>query len=99
MATDYQIITKKMLVPHSKLNGLQTYKDFGVQYVTIIDCIPAIPQVIFTGMTLSGEFEIPPLALVTETHRPGDPSEITGEEIPEVRDEYGHGEDATGFVD
>jgi len=59
MAKTLEIVTQKMLVPHSRLNGVQTYKDYGFQYIWIYDGddLKKSP-VLFAGLAPSGRMEI-----------------------------------------
>lgn len=91
MATNMEIKVQKQLIPYSNHNGVQTYRDYGFQLVSIYDTLPEIPVLMFSGLAPSGANEI-------DWGTPKGFSSITGQLEPKIRHISGRGEDATGLL-
>jgi len=95
MAQKIEVITQKQLVPHLNLNGIKTYKDYGMQSIFIYDTDNNPPTLLKSGMTLSGPFEC------AEQPENADGNRIAGEMEPIIRhNPFWRGtEEPTGIVE
>ena len=102
MAQKIEIVTQKILIPHCRVNGQQTYKDYGFQKVWIYDVNNDPPTILKAGWMPSGRFEI------EAGHGGGvaayspyqDGGQTTGELEPKVKHiPYRTDDEATGVID
>ena len=101
MATNLQFLVEKQMIPFSKLNGFQSYRDYGWAILHILDTTPAIPTPIGTFLVPSGdEMTVYQPGRGLQGVVPSSFSHITGELTPIIRDgaEYKEPE-ATGMIE
>jgi len=88
------------MIPHSKYNGAQSYKDYGFQLVYLYDLRKDPQQVIWSGMAPSGENElVHPIAQGSVVEVPGDITNDVGELEPMYTEPGVYDIKATGMLD
>jgi len=82
MARNISIVYQKMLVPHGRVNGVQLYKDYGLQKIWIYDQDNDPPTVMKAGLAFSGDYELDP-AYPIDTSKGAEYG--VGEIMPEIK--------------